>query len=89
MLSDKYLSDHICMDSAVPFFYLQVNIYFSSLSVDHIMREEEFSFMELLAQVGGNLSLFIGITFLSFLELLEFLIRLAFTAATKRTYLKD
>jgi hypothetical protein len=44
--------------------------------VDVISEEEAFPFMSLVSEIGGDLSLFIGITILSFVEFAEFLIRL-------------
>ena len=58
----------------------QVNIYFNSLTVEHIQEEEAFTFMDLLAEIGGDLSLYIGITVLSFFEFFEFFVRFCYRA---------
>jgi hypothetical protein len=49
-------------------------------------QNPEYTFMSFLSSVGGDLSLYIGITVLSFVEVAEFAVRLFVAALAKKTY---
>ena len=53
--------------------------------VETIYETPEFTFVSFLSSIGGDLSLYIGITILSFFEVAEFIIRLCITGITKKT----
>jgi hypothetical protein len=50
---------------------LSVNIYFESLGYDNLFESSKLTFEEVLAAVGGNAGLFVGISVLSVVELIE------------------
>ena len=66
-------------------FPFQLNIYFSSMTVETIYETPEYTFLSFLSSIGGDLSLYIGITILSFFEVAEFFVRLCIGGITKKT----
>ena len=46
------------------------------MDIEEIQESAEYTLLTLLTSIGGDLSLYIGITFASFFEFFEFLIRL-------------
>lgn len=66
----------------------KLNIYYETLTVNTIEEEVSFAFMDLMSEIGGDLSLYIGITVLSFFELLEFFVRLTYKALDSRKQYK-
>lgn len=50
---------------------LKLNVYFSSMNVDMYTEKPEMDFYTFLGNLGGQMSLFLGISLLSFFELLE------------------
>jgi hypothetical protein len=57
---------------------LSVNIYFDALQSTRIEEFKQVEFFDLIANIGGTLGLFIGISLLSFVELVELVLELAF-----------
>ena len=58
-------------------FYFQVNIYFESLDEDVIQEMKQFpSIFDFLNTLGGALSLWLGVSLISYLEGLEIIIRI-------------
>jgi hypothetical protein len=49
-----------------------------------IAENPEYTFMSFLSSIGGDLSLYIGITILSFVEIAEFLFRLLIHSMSKK-----
>jgi hypothetical protein len=49
-----------------------------------IYESPQFTTSSLLSNLGGDLSLYIGVTVLSFVELAEFVVRLCFEMVGKR-----
>jgi len=67
--------------------FFQVNIFFETLMVETISETPEYTFLTFLSSVGGDLSLYLGITILSFMEIVEFIMRLFLSALrTLKTY---
>ena len=54
------------------------------MTLETIYETPEFTFLSFLSSIGGDLSLYIGITILSFFEVAEFLVRLCVTGITKK-----
>ena len=54
--------------------YLVVEIYFESLNVEREVTEDAYSVVALLSDIGGQLALFIGASFISILELAMWLL---------------
>ena len=63
-----------------------MNIYYETMNVDSMEEEIDFGAMDLLAEIGGDLSLYIGITVLSLFELLEFFLRLTYKSLNAKTH---
>ena len=57
-------------------FEFQVTIFFSTLKTDNIGEKPEIGGSEFRNQLGGALALYLGISFVSFFEVVELLIRL-------------
>jgi hypothetical protein len=51
-------------------------VYFEDSAYTSISEIPKMSFLDLIANIGGNLGLFIGISFLSFAEFIELLIEI-------------
>ena len=64
----------------------QLNVYFSSLTVEAISESPEYTFLSFLSSIGGDLSLYIGVTILSFFEVAELIIRLLISTIVSRIY---
>ena len=58
-------------------YYLSFNIYYSDLSYAYIEESPYWDLFLLLSNIGGNLGLFVGMSFLSFVEIFELLFQLA------------
>ena len=54
--------------------YLVVEIYFESLNVEREVTEDAYSVVALLSDIGGQLALFVGASFISILELAMWLL---------------
>ena len=52
--------------------------------VETINEYPEYTFMSFLSSIGGDLSLYIGITILSFVEIAEYLARLFLSGLSKK-----
>jgi hypothetical protein len=54
------------------------------MTVETIYEDPKFSFLSFLSSIGGDFSLYIGITILSFVEITEFLARLFIATINNR-----
>ncbi len=52
---------------------VQLHIYYEDLKYTYISQEAKLEFLGLISNIGGSLSLFVRISFISFLELFELL----------------
>ena len=68
------------------FFFSKVNVFFETMLQETISEYPEYTFLSFLSSSGGDLSLYIGMTILSFLEIGEFVVRLLVASLKKRTY---
>jgi amiloride-sensitive sodium channel subunit alpha/amiloride-sensitive sodium channel subunit gamma len=57
---------------------LKVNINYESLSYKYIKENAVMSVIDLLAYIGGQMGLFLGISFLSFVEIFEIFIEILY-----------
>jgi hypothetical protein len=64
---------------------LAVSVYFDSMTYTKVVEQPELSFVELLANVGGLAGLFLGISLLSFVELIEIFAELSIYFFKKRS----
>ena len=53
----------------------QVNVFFSTLKMDNIVESAEIDLSEFRNQMGGALALYLGISFVSFFEVVELILR--------------
>ena len=58
--------------------YYYLNIYYSDLKYTNISEKPMSSIFDIVSNIGGILGLFIGISFLSFAEILELLVEILF-----------
>lgn len=71
-------------------YYLSFNIYYSKLSYQLVEESPYWDTFLLFSNIGGNLGLFVGMSFLSFVEVFELVFQLAellffsFFSRTKR-----
>lgn len=56
--------------------FLSLHVQFEDMVYTSITEQENLTVIDLIANIGGTLGLFIGISFLSFLEMVEILIKL-------------
>ena len=54
---------------------LQLKVYFGSLEVMNIIESPEYNFDSLLTNLGGALSLCLGVSFIMVFEIIELIIR--------------
>jgi len=62
---------------------LKVNINYESLSYNYIRENAVMTVVDLLAYIGGQMGLFLGISFLSFIELFEIVIEMIYISLKK------
>jgi len=62
---------------------LAVNIYYSQNSYTKISESPKTSKVDLLSNMGGTLGLYIGISFLSFIEIVEMILEIIFISLNK------
>ncbi|CAF1100393.1 unnamed protein product [Brachionus calyciflorus] len=67
---------------------LLVHIYYSQLKYETIEETRKMELVDLISNIGGILGLFIGISILSFAELIELCIEILFVVFTKRNKVK-
>ena len=56
--------------------YIFFNVYYENLQYTVIDQIAQMNVFDLISNIGGNLGLFIGISFLSFAELIELLVEI-------------
>eukprot|EP00795_Rhopilema_esculentum_P005955 gene5955-11308_t len=64
--------------------FLQLKVYFKSLSYQKVMEVPAMNFFSLVAGIGGSLGLFIGASFFSIFEFLTFIVAAFFGRYHKR-----
>lgn len=57
---------------------LQIAVYYSNLGYDSYSETENMSLLDLISNIGGTLGLFLGVSFLSFVEILDFFLQICF-----------
>ena len=62
---------------------LSLNIYFEQLSYTEISQNAKTELVDLVSNIGGLLGLFIGTSFLSFVEIIEIFIEVFVILCTK------
>ena len=64
--------------------YLQVKIFYKDLNIQIVTQSEEFpDIWSFMSNLGGAMSLYLGVSLISAFELLEFMIRLLASAITR------
>ena len=58
------------------FFYFQVDVFFTSLSYENIVETPAMTVGQLMSNLGGALSLYLGVSFVAAFEVLELFVRL-------------
>ena len=58
--------------------FISLNIFYDSLSYEWTVEKEKMNVVDLLANVGGNLSLFLGVSIFTLLEIFEVLLEIYF-----------
>ena len=56
--------------------YLQVDVFFTSLTYENIVETPSMTGIELMSNIGGALSLYLGVSFVAAFEILELIVRL-------------
>lgn len=56
-----------------------LNVYYDTISYKHFYELKKTSLLDLVANIGGTMGLFIGISFLSFVEIIDALIMIIIT----------
>ena len=55
-----------------------ISVFYEDLKYTWINQKPKMQFIDLISNIGGSLGLFVGISFISFLELFEILIEIIF-----------
>ena len=76
LLSSKLLHDTALIQRLVEESFLKVSVFFESRSILKIEETPKYFWNSFLSSIGGSLSLYLGINFVSYFELMEFFIRL-------------
>ena len=63
--------------------FVRINIFYDSLSYTLTTESPEMNFISLLASIGGNLGLFLGVSVFSICELIEMIIEIFFILKNK------
>ena len=58
--------------------FLKVQIFYSSMTKTGIKESPKYNFGSFLVSLGGAISLYLGISFVSFFEIVEFVMRFLF-----------
>ena len=74
-LSRDFVSKPINVDT-VSQSIVAVNVFYDSLSYEYSTESPQMSVFNLLANIGGNLGLFLGVSLFSMCELFELLVRI-------------
>ena len=70
--------------------FLNVDIYYRSLSTERVKQQARFDFLSLFGEIGGFLGLLLGASVLTLIEIFDFIIVTAYTAcAEKRNRNRD
>ena len=74
-LSSDFVTREVNADKASKSF-VELSIFYDSLSYTYITESPKLDIISLIANIGGNLSLFMGISIFSFFELIEICIEI-------------
>jgi hypothetical protein len=64
--------------------YIFFSVYYENLQYTVIDQIEKMDIFDLISNIGGNLGLFIGISFLSFAELIELFVEIICITTSKK-----
>jgi hypothetical protein len=64
-----------------------ITVYYSDFSYKSIIEIPKMDFIDLIANIGGNLGLFIGVSFLSFAEIIELILEIFIILCRKKKQL--
>ncbi len=81
-LSSKYWNDTLNYDK-MKNKVLALNIFYDKLEYTLINQEAKFQILDLVSNIGGLLGLFLGVSLLSFLEIIEFTLEVLFLLVSK------
>lgn len=62
---------------------LAINIFYDDLSYKRYSQLEKWLIIDLISNIGGTLGLFLGMSFLSFVELIDLIVQLLFKSYGK------
>ena len=86
-LSADFVTKKINADTALES-VASVNIFYESLSYTISTESPQLDIIGLLASIGGNLGLFLGVSLLSVCELFEVLIKICFRKKTAKIFIQ-
>lgn len=75
--------DSVITDEELKHSLVQFNVYYNEMSFHRYSESEKTSMVDLVSSIGGTLGLFLGMSFLSFIELLDLIIQIIFVLASK------
>lgn len=65
---------------------LALRVYYNELSYEHVIEMEKISMVDLVSNIGGTLGLFLGLSFLSLVEIFDVLLQLTFLYCCRKNY---
>jgi hypothetical protein len=81
-LSSDFVTREINVDTLAKSF-VEFSLFYDKLSYTYIDQSPKLDIISLMANIGGNLSLFMGISLFSFFEVIEILIEIYFIRRNK------
>jgi len=73
IITSKFLNETLTYES-IKQSVLSLNIYYDQLAFTQISKEAKFEIVDLISAFGGLLGLFLGMSFLSFVEIVEIIL---------------
>ena len=68
--------------------FVHVNIFYDSLSYTESIESPRMDFVSLLASIGGNLSLFLGVSFFSLFEIVQVTFEIVFSLRERKKHIR-
>lgn len=85
IIMGKFASNNVSMSyDTLKRAMLQITVFYGNLGYQQFDEKQKYKFEDLVSGIGGTLGLFLGMSFLSFAEILDILLQICFHKAKKR-----
>lgn len=62
---------------------IQISVFYSALGYEQYQEQAKMEVIDLVSNIGGTLGLFLGMSFLSFVEILDVFLQICFVRIPK------